>query len=219
MSPTTPSTPTPADSPSGDVVARPPHPMARMVMVAVVLILGGSLAWFFTKPAPPAGTTQDKSPVEFAKGSEADQLQARLEQQLSELAGSMFSSPFAVLTPENRAQVEQLAKPYPKATFEEKSSSYEESPQQGQLYRLIYNSPDSVKEVLAWYQKEWAAEYLTVREHTDGLDGYTLQVRVPGLHVERDIMIIAVPDPVTEQPTTQIWVTIRNTLVPGQDPT
>lgn len=207
--------PTPSSGTDG-AIARPALLPVRIALAAVVLVLGGSATWWFGRPKTTT-VSVEKAPIEFAAGSDQSQLQQQLEAKIGEYALSIFGSPFKVITDDNITQIEKLIKPYPEATFNAKASSYQESEKDGQVYRLIYDTESEPKTILEWYQKEWAADYLTIHEHESGLAGYSIEIRVPGLHVERDVLIFSVPDKITRELSTQIWVTVRNTGVTNQD--
>lgn len=159
------------------------------------------------------GNPVPKAPVSFnEEATPAEELQQRLERQLGDIMTAVFGTPLHELAPDTIRQMEQLMQPYPGAVLNQKESNYENTEAGGALYRLIYDVPDTPEQVKAWLEKEWAPDYLTVRESVSGLKGYTVEIRVPGAKIERDLLIVSIPDAVTGEAKTQVWVMIRNTL-------
>ena len=208
------STPLPSPAPAGDPVQRPANKAARtMLMIVAILLPLSLLAWWFTKDRNASPQTGNE-PVQFAEPSEAEQVQARLEEMMGQIAAQAFGKAMGELTPENVTQVEQLAKPYPGATLDMPASSYEETDTEGQVYRLTYTTSDSPTQVKDWYESEWAEGYRTTKPNQPGgLEGFTIAIQVPGVQIAHEIVIVSVPDLLTGTSATQIWVTIRKTLL------
>jgi|GEM_PF-5849907 len=206
----------PPVAPGENSNSRPGMTPMRLALVGLAVMVIGGTVWWIARPKPEAAPVNE-APIEFTAGSDESQMRVQLEEKLGEIAMSVFGNPFKVITADNVTQIEKLSKPYPEATFNPKASSYQESEADGQVYRLIYDTKAEPKAILEWYQKEWSPEYLTIHEHKSGLAGYTIEIRVPGLQVERDILIVAIPDKITQVPSTQIWVTVKNTGVTNQD--
>ncbi|HYE79096.1 MAG TPA: hypothetical protein VEI97_14030 [bacterium] len=202
--------------PVGDPIARPVNTRLRAVLFVVLLVAVAAVAGVLTRRAlyPPrtasTATAEDEGPK-----TEQERVEAKLQAMMAAVTAQMFDSPFLEMTPENQKQIEQVSKPYPNATLDAAASSYVESPEEGQVYRMVYKTDDSVDQVKGWYEKDIHPDYRTVHENQTGMKAYTFQVKVPGLKIEREILIFQPPPVAGAEPTTEIWVTIRNSFNQG----